>query len=288
MSIQRNTKAALAATLMGSLLLVACGGDSSSDNAANPTSVPATATPTTAPTVALTVAPTAEPTTAPTAEPTVAPTAEPTAAPTAEPTAVPTTEPTAAPGLVAKTWGFDSSVYATANTDLFEVAFVTGADNAIKAGVDATYDGLHFYSTAKGVLRFRDGYDPKVWNTNGSFFTSNATLLPAVNTAVDMTTVRTYLGIPVTKGVATTITVSYKQTSTLEATIGKTALIGDDNIVYAAKDAGYVASTGDSITFALQAGHALNEVRFFYSRENDTSKAGSASGGVNITDIVRQ
>ena len=128
MNIQRNsTKVALAATLMGSLLLVACGGDSSSDNAANPTSVPATATPTTAPTVAPTVVPTAEPTVAPT----VAPTAEPTAAPTAEPTTAPVvaTSPFAASALDAN--GF---YWFNATNDTLSLGYLVGEGDADASG----------------------------------------------------------------------------------------------------------------------------------------------------------
>lgn len=100
---------------------------------------------------------------------------------------------------------------------------------------------------------------------------------------------RTYIAIPVTTSTAFTITVSYKQTSSLTGTVGKVALVGSDGIVLAEKDAGSgtAAATGDTITYTSAAGHALTSVWIFYGRENDTSKSGAASGGVSITEIDR-
>ncbi|GAB2877001.1 hypothetical protein GCM10027046_01020 [Uliginosibacterium flavum] len=102
-------------------------------------------------------------------------------------------------------------------------------------------------------------------------------------------TVRTYMAIPVTAGTAFTVTVAYKQTSST-ATLGKVALLGSDDMVLVAKEAGIstAAATGDTITYSGVAGHAYTSVKLFYGRENDISgTAGKASGGINITEIVR-
>ncbi|GAB4062007.1 hypothetical protein GCM10028811_28550 [Uliginosibacterium sediminicola] len=103
-------------------------------------------------------------------------------------------------------------------------------------------------------------------------------------------TVRTYIAVPVTSGTAFTVTVSYKQTSGT-ATLGKVALVGSDNIVLVAKDAGIsttaASANGDTISYSGVAGHTQTHVKIFYSRENDISNGGNASGGINITQIQR-
>lgn len=114
--------------------------------------------------------------------------------------------------------------------------------------------------------------------------------MPAVGAALTSTggTVRTYINVPVASGTAFSITVNFTQTSTLTATVGKIALVGSDGNVLAVADAGNAAAAaGSTITYSGAAGHTLTGVKIFYSRENDTSKAGAASGGVNLTQIVR-
>ncbi|OZY87562.1 hypothetical protein CBP51_11500 [Cellvibrio mixtus] len=190
-----------------------------------------------------------------------------------------------------KSWGYDSNAYATAGTDLFAAAYTATGDNSIKAGVDITVDGLHFYSTAANVLRYRPAGSTNNattlpwWNTNGAFFSNNTTMMPAVGDDIPSTaTVRTYISIPVEAGKAFTIKVNFKQTGS-GATAAKVALIGGATVkVLAVADASFAAAggdTGSSITLSLDATHSLTEVRFIYGRE------GISTGGVNITDIER-
>lgn len=188
-----------------------------------------------------------------------------------------------------KNWGFDSAAYALADTTLFAAAYNAAADNNIKAtSSDVSVDGLIFNSTAVNVLRYRPAGSTSnasaspLWNTNGSFFTSNSVLMPAVGGDIDTTKLRTYIAVPVTAGTAFTITVDYKQTGS-GATAAKVALVGSDNKVLAAKDAsfGSAAGTGDSITISVPAGHAYTSIKILYGRE------GITTGGVNITNIQR-
>jgi len=79
---KNSTRLTLLASLLGSLFLAACGGDSYTDNNANAPVSPAA-----------TIAPTFVPTTAPTADPTSSPTVAPTAAPSVEPSVTVTPTP---------------------------------------------------------------------------------------------------------------------------------------------------------------------------------------------------
>ncbi|WP_152600192.1 pectinesterase family protein [Cellvibrio mixtus] len=193
-----------------------------------------------------------------------------------------------AAATLTKTWGFDSAAYATADTSLFGAAYSASADNGIKVtGGDITVDGLVFNSTAANVLRYRaagsanNATATAVWNTNGSFFTNNATLIPAVGEDLP-SNVRTYIAVPVESGKALALSISYRQTGANTVTAGKFALVGSDGKVLAVKDASYAnASAGDSITLTLDASHSQTAVKLIYGRE------GLASGGVNILEIVR-
>ncbi len=193
-----------------------------------------------------------------------------------------------AAAVVTKTWGFDSAAYATADTNLFGAAYSAAVDNGIKAtGGDIAVDGLVFNSTAANVLRYRaagsanNATATAVWNTNGSFFTNNTTLIPAVSEDLP-SNVRTYIAVPVDAGKDLTLTISYRQTGANTVTAGKFALVGSDGKVLAVKDASYAnASAGDSITLTLGASHSQTAIKLIYGRE------GLASGGVNILEIVR-
>lgn len=158
-------------------------------------------------------------------------------------------------------------------------------DNGIKiTGGEVSVDGLLFNSTATNVIRYRPAGSSNntsanpIWNTNGSFFTGNSVIIPAIGG--ELVNVRTYIAIPVASGAAFTITVHYKQTSA-SATAGKIALAGSDNRVLAVKDASIstAAATGDSIRLTVPAGHTYNAVRIIYGRE------GVSSGGVNISTV---
>lgn len=187
-----------------------------------------------------------------------------------------------------KNWGFDSAAYALADTTLFAAAYSATVDNNIKAtSGDVSVDGLTFNSTAANVIRYRPAGSASnasaspLWNTNGSFFTANSVLMPAVAGDVDTTKVRTYIAVPVTAGTAFTITMDYKQTGS-GATAAKVALMGSDNKVLVAKDASFsAAGTGDTITLSVPAGHAYTSIKILYGRE------GITTGGINITNIQR-
>lgn len=289
MSTQRNSmKVALAATLMGSLLLVACGGDDD-NGVVTPTAVPTTA-PTTAPTATATAIPT-----------TVAATPTPTdVAATPTPTTVAAT-PTSAPGATTKTWGFDQAAFSTADTSLFTATFSATADNSVKALAadnvavlagtsEVTVDGIKFNASALGVIRYRptgmssnaSGSD---WlNTNGAFFSNNTTLIPAAGEALP-TNVRAYFGVPVATGSVFTISMTYRQTSGT-ATAGKLALVcNTDGKVLAVADASTTAGAYDAdkvLTYtAPAASHGCTVIRAIYGRET------LSTGGVNIKQIVR-
>lgn len=196
--------------------------------------------------------------------------------------------PSSAVPAVTKTWGYDTAAFAAVETDLFSAPYSPSADNNIKAAADISVDGLHFYSTAANVLRYRPAGSTNNtttlpwWNTNGSFFTSNGVMMPAVGESLS-NNVRTYIAIPVETGKAFTITVNFKQTGT-GATAAKIALAGSDNVVLAVTDASYAMAggeSGSSITYTANAAHQLTAVKLLYGRE------GLSTGGVNITQIDR-
>ena len=190
------------------------------------------------------------------------------------------------PAAEDRVWGFDVAAYLQADTDLFETPFdINASDNKIKAmgdvgGVPAPaveVEGLRFYSSSAGTLRFRASVP--AWNTNGSSFTDNATALPVVGGDVP-TNVRSYIEIPVVSGEAVDISITYRQTSST-ATSGQLAFVGSDNKLLAAQDADF-ARVGMTLGLSLTAGHTQEYVRILYSRE------GITSGGVNITEIRRE
>ncbi len=190
---------------------------------------------------------------------------------------------------VTKTWGFDSPAYATADTNLFTATYNGAGDNGIKiTGSEVTVDGLVFNSTAASVLRYRPAGSANnssataLWNTNGSFFSNNTTLVPAVGEDLPIN-VRTYIAVPVEAGKALALSVSYRQTGNNTATAGKFALVGSDGKVLAVKDASFTsASGGDSISLSLDASHSQTAIKLIYGRE------GLSTGGVTILEIVRQ
>ncbi|MEN0037404.1 MAG: pectinesterase family protein [Cellvibrio sp.] len=188
---------------------------------------------------------------------------------------------------VTRSWGFDSAAYAVADTSLFGAAYNAAADNSIKAtGGDVTVDGLTFNSAAN-VLRYRPAGSANnatanaFWNTNGSFFTSNAVMMPAVGES--LTSVRTYISIPVEAGKAFTVTINFRQTGS-GASAAKVALAGSDNVVLVVGDATYAVAggtEGSSITYTADASHQLTAIKFIYGREN------LGTGGVNILEMER-
>lgn len=191
-----------------------------------------------------------------------------------------------------RTWGFDSAVYADAGTALFSAAYdAAGTNNIRQLASPAMFDGLYFFnSSTSAVMRYREAGNSSnnegvaVWNTNGSFFSNNTTIVPDVGQPTP-TNVRAYIGVPVEPGVAVTITVSFRQTGD-GATAAKVALVSDGTAseILAAEDASYAAagdSSGSSVSAYLPAGHTHSEVRILYGRE------GLTTGGVNITSIER-
>ncbi len=193
--------------------------------------------------------------------------------------------------LPTKTWGFDSAAYAAANTNLFAAAYDAAATNNIKQLNPAvSFDGLIFFnSSTSAVYRLRESgiggnlEGVSVWNTNGSFFSNNTTMMPAVGADLP-SNIRAYIGVPVTPGVATTVTVKFRQTGDATANAAKMALTGSDNKVLAVADATYTAAgtaPGSSVTVSLPSTHTLTDVRLMYGREN------ISTGGVNIIQIDR-
>lgn len=189
---------------------------------------------------------------------------------------------------VTRSWSFDSAAYATADTNLFAAAYNAAADNGIKVtGGEVTVDGLVFYSTSASVLRYRPAGSANnatltaQWNTNGSFFTNNTTLIPAVGEDLP-SNVRTYISVPVEAGKALNLTIDYRQTGANTVTAGKIGLVGSDGKVLAVKDASYAsASAGDFITLTLDASHTQTAVKIIYGRES------LSSGGINILEMAR-
>jgi hypothetical protein len=168
------------------------------------------------------------------------------------------------------------------------VTYDKNIDNGIGAiGAEVTVDGLKFYSTVAGVVRYRTTSNTSnpyaaaghsVWNTNGAFFTNNTTLIGAVGSTLP-TNVRTYIAIPVSSGTAFSLSLSYKQTSST-ATAGKIAFVGSNGIVLAEQNAD-IGQAGSTLTYNASVGHALTYVKIIYGRE------GISSGGANIWQIVR-
>ncbi|MEN3110686.1 hypothetical protein ACFONG_02400 [Uliginosibacterium paludis] len=204
-----------------------------------------------------------------------------------------------APAVTVKEWGFSNEAYAAAGQTLFSADYTATADNSVKlissdiASGAVTVDGLQFNTTAAGVLRYRAAGSSSnngtgavnMWNTNGSFYSSNAALIPDVgadgSAPASGSKLRAYMGVPVTAKKALSIAIEYRQTSA-SATAGKLALFCSDNSVLIKQDVFSVANADGSfntLSYTADASHNCSELRVIYGRE------GTSSGGVNIGKI---
>lgn len=205
-----------------------------------------------------------------------------------------------APAATITEWGFSNDAYAAAGQTLFSADYTATADNSVKlissdiASGAVTVDGLRFNTTAAGVLRYRAAGSSSnngagavnMWNTNGSFYSSNAALIPDVgadgSAPASGSKLRAYIGVPVTAKKALSIAIEYRQTSA-NASAGKLALFCSDNSVLIKQDVFSVANSDGSfntLSYAADASHNCSELRVIYGRE------GTSSGGVNIGKIT--
>lgn len=181
---------------------------------------------------------------------------------------------------------------------MFASAYTASGDNGIAAIVTTkeevaagtgavSADGLLFISSSTSVLRYRPVGSANnatgtsgIWNTNGSFFTANTPVLTGVAAGTDITTLgnmRAWMAVPVTASTPFTVSVTYKPTNT---TAGAIALLDDTNKILAVQNTGTAQAEG-TISYTGTSGHAIKQVRVFYSRD------GATGGGVNITAISR-
>lgn len=182
-------------------------------------------------------------------------------------------------GGTATTWGFDAAVITASVGEggLFAAA-PTGDQAVVAADTVRSVDGLNYYATATS-LRYR--VESNVWNFNGSSFSSNNRVLPAVGEVLDSSThtPRMYIGVPVTEGAAVSLSINWKHTSSSVA-YGRLALVDQNNLVLKVIDAN--SGNSNTLTLDLANGHTASEVRIIYSREN-----GGSSGGLDIEEIVK-
>lgn len=183
-------------------------------------------------------------------------------------------------------WVFDIDSYAiyTAEPDFLGASGSTR--NINQADPAKSVNGLTFFKTdTGGSVRMRDSSG--IINFNGSSFTSNDRLINADPDGKLDQPLRNYVGVFVTPGEAVTVSFNWKQTSST-VNPSKVGLIDDSNTLLKEEDA--IDGASGVISISLPALHTSSEVRFFYSRENNTSNTsnGSATGGIDLTEITRQ
>lgn len=181
-------------------------------------------------------------------------------------------------------WLFDADSYAI-YADEPDFLGAAGSTRSINQADPAkSVNGLTFFKTDTGAsIRMRD--PSGIINFNGSSFTSNNRVINAdVDGKLDQP-LRNYVGVFVTPGEAVTVSFTWKQTSS-SVSPSKVGLIDDANTLLVAEDA--IDGATGTITISLPASHTSSEVRFFYSRENNTSNGGSATGGIDLSEITRQ
>ena len=187
------------------------------------------------------------------------------------------------PGLD-REWLLDSDSYFNYTNEPDFLAPEASGNRAVNQADPAkSVNGLSFFKTDTGAsIRFRDASG--IINFNGSSFTSSAR---TINTDVDGKLdqpLRNYVGVFVTPGEAVTVSFTWKQTSgTVDPS--KVGLIDDTNTLLQQENA--ISGADGVISVSLPASHTSSEVRFFYSRENNTSNNGNATGGIDLTAISR-
>lgn len=181
-------------------------------------------------------------------------------------------------------WLLDLDSYASFTDEPdFLAAEASGNRSVNQADPAKSVNGLTFFKTDTGAsIRFRNASG--IINFNGSSFTSNARTINAdVDGKLDQP-LRNYVGVFVTPGEAVTVSFTWKQTTgTVDPS--KIGLIDDTNTLLQQENA--INGADGVISVSLPASHTSSEVRFFYSRENNTSNGGSATGGIDLTAISR-
>jgi hypothetical protein len=181
-------------------------------------------------------------------------------------------------------WLLDLDSYASFTDEPDFLAAESSGNRAVNQADPAkSVNGLTFFKTDTGAsIRFRNGSG--IINFNGSSFTSNARTINAdVDGKLDQP-LRNYVGVFVTPGEAVTVSFTWKQTTgTVDPS--KVGLIDDTNTLLQQENA--INGADGVISISLPASHTSSEVRFFYSRENNTSNDGSATGGIDLTAISR-
>lgn len=187
------------------------------------------------------------------------------------------------PGLD-REWLLDSDSYSSYTNEPDFLAPEASGNRAVNQADPAkSVNGLTFFKTDTGSsIRFRDASG--IINFNGSSFTSSARTINAdIDGKLDQP-LRNYVGVFVTPGAAVTVSFTWKQTSgTVDPS--KVGLIDDTNTLLQQENA--ISGADGVISVSLPASHTSSEVRFFYSRENNTSNGGSATGGIDLTAISR-
>lgn len=181
-------------------------------------------------------------------------------------------------------WLLDSGSYSNYTNEPDFLAPEASGNRAVNQADPAKLvNGLSFFKTDTGAsIRFRDASG--IINFNGSSFTSSARTINAdIDGKLDQL-LRNYVGVFVTPGEAVTVSFTWKQTSgTVDPS--KIGLIDDTNTLLQQENA--INGADGVISVSLPASHTSSEVRFFYSRENNTSNNGNATGGIDLTAISR-
>jgi len=181
-------------------------------------------------------------------------------------------------------WLLDSGSYSNYTNEPDFLAPEASGNRAVNQADPAKLvNGLSFFKTDTGAsIRFRDASG--IINFNGSSFTSSARTINAdIDGKLDQL-LRNYVGVFVTPGEAVTVSFTWKQTSgTVDPS--KIGLIDDTNTLLQQENA--INGADGVISVSLPASHTSSEVRFFYSRENNTSNNENATGGIDLTAISR-
>ncbi len=181
-------------------------------------------------------------------------------------------------------WLLDLDSYASFTDEPDFLAAEASGNRAVNQADPAkSVNGLTFFKTDTGAsIRFRGASG--IINFNGSSFTSSARTINAdIDGKLDQP-LRNYVGVFVTPGEAVTVSFTWKQTSdTVDPS--KVGLIDDTNTLLQQENA--ISGADGVISVSLPASHTSSEVRFFYSRENNTSNSGNATGGIDLTAISR-
>lgn len=272
---QSMKMATLATTLVGSLLMVACGGGSDSSSS----TAPATATPTTVAATATPVAATATPVSTATATP-VSATATPVSA-TATPvpaTATPvpgvTVTPTTAPTSAATTWLPGSELASS----LVGGAITAGTNtNFAATAAEITVGGMSFWSKTAGALRVYNDNTNNSVNYNGNSLDGTTFV---VGNTVDVTATSRYVAVPASAA-ALSATVNFTHAASSTAPLcadapSQIAIADSTGKILAIKSVCDYATTQGSITATVA---SASKLYVLFSRN------GAGGGGIRLWSI---